>query len=111
MYRCSLRALDKILLESTLVLLLLCRGLESTVTELGRGVDPLELDLLQSLSRGVNEHGLAESHDTLLGTRDGTLDHNEVVVDLTISDESTQTVELLAAVLYRVPTCQNKLTE
>lgn len=40
----------EILLESTLELLLLRRGLESTVTELGGGVDPLEADLLQSLS-------------------------------------------------------------
>lgn len=40
----------EILLESTLELLLLRRGLESTVTELGGGIDPLEADLLQSLS-------------------------------------------------------------
>lgn len=37
----------QILLEGTLVLLLLCRGLESTVSEFGRGIDPLEADLLQ----------------------------------------------------------------
>lgn len=82
----------KVLLESTLVLLLLGRGLESTVSELGRGVDPLEADLLEGSSGGLGEHGLSEGHDTLLNTRDGTLEHNEVVVDLTVADETTETV-------------------
>lgn len=82
----------KVLLESTLVLLLLGRGLESTVSELGRGVDPLEADLLESPSGGLGEHGLSEGHDTLLNTRDGTLEHNEVIVDLTVADETTETV-------------------
>lgn len=79
-----------ILLEETLVLLLLGGSLESTVSKLGRGVDPFELDLLESLPGGVGEHGLAESHDTLLGTGDGALDHDEVVVDLTVADEATE---------------------
>ena len=79
----------EVLLERTLVLLLLRRRLEGTVTELGRGVDPLELDLLQGLPRGVREHGLAQGHDTLLGAGDGALDHDEVVVDLAIADEAT----------------------
>lgn len=67
------------------------------MSELGRGVDPLELDLLEGLSRGVDEHGLAEGHDTLLDTRDGTLDHDEVVGDLTVSDETTQTRDRILA--------------
>ena len=82
----------KVLLESTLVLLLLGRGLVSTVCELGRGVDPREADLLESPSGGLGEHGLSEGHDTLLDTRDGTLEHNEVIVDLTVADETTETV-------------------
>jgi hypothetical protein len=82
---------SQILLEGTLELLLLGRGLESTVSELGRSVDPLEADLLESLSGGVGEHGLAQSHDTLLGTGNRALDHDEVVVDLTVADEATQT--------------------
>jgi hypothetical protein len=81
----------EILLERTLVLLLLGRGLESTVTKLGRGVDPLEVDLLKSPAGGVREHGLAQRHDTLLNTRDRALDHDEVVVDLTIADETAET--------------------
>jgi hypothetical protein len=82
----------KVLLESTLVLLLLGRGLESTMSELGRGVDPLEADLLEGLSGGLREHGLSEGHDTLLGTRDRALEHDEVVLDLTVADETTKTV-------------------
>lgn len=70
------------------------------MSELGRGVDPLEADLLQGPSGGVHEHGLAESHDTLLGTGNGTLDHDEVVVDLTIADEATQTGKESANVSY-----------
>lgn len=85
----------EVLLEGTLDLLLLGRGLVSTVTELGRGVDPLELDLLEGAAGGVDEHGLAESHDTLLDTRDGTLEENEVVLDLTVADEATHANRLL----------------
>ena len=81
----------EVLLERALELLLLRRGLESTVTELRRGVDPLEVDLLKGLARGVGEHGFAEGHDTLLGTGDRALDHDEVVVDVTVADETTKT--------------------
>ena len=83
----------EVLLESTLVLPLLGGGLVSTVTELGRGVDPLELDLLESPPGGVGEHRLAESHDPLLDTRASTLDHDEVVLDLTVTDKATHTDE------------------
>lgn len=37
----------------------------------------------------MDEHGLAESDDALLDTRDGTLEHNVVVVDLSVADETT----------------------
>lgn len=93
----------KILLEGTLVLLLLRRGLESTVSELGRGVDPLEADLLEGFSGSLGEHGLSKSHDSLLGTRDRALDHDEVVVDLTIADEATETIKVLAIVCQPIP--------
>lgn len=61
------------------------------MTKLGGGIDPFEVDLLEGTARGVSEHGLAESHDTLLDTRNGSLEHDEVVVDLTIADETTET--------------------
>jgi len=59
------------------------------VTELRGCVDPLELDLLGGAAGSVDEHGLAESDNALLDTRDGTLEHNEVVVDLSVADEAT----------------------
>ena len=37
----------------------------------------------------MDEHRLAESDDALLDTGDGTLEHNEVVVDLSVADEAT----------------------
>ena len=79
----------EVLLEGTLVLPLLRWGLVGTVSELGRGVDPLELDLLERPSAGVDEHGLAQSHDTLLDTRAVAFEENEVVLDLTVADEAT----------------------
>ena len=65
------------------------------MTELRGGVDPLELDLLEGLAGGVDEHGLAESHDSLLDTGNGALDHDEVVVDLAVADEATHGGDLL----------------
>lgn len=82
---------SQILLEGTLVLLLLGRCLESTVTKLGRGIDPFEVDLLEGTARGVREHGLAEGHDTLLDTGDGALEHDKVVVDGAVADEASHT--------------------
>jgi hypothetical protein len=79
----------EVLLHHTLVLPLLRRGLVGTMSELGRGVDPLELDLLERPSAGVNKHGLAQSHDALLDTRAVTLEENEVVLNLTVAYEAT----------------------
>lgn len=61
----------------------------------GRCVDPLEGNLLESLAGGVLVHRLAQSNDTLLGTGDGALDHDEVVLDHTVADEATQRSDLL----------------
>ena len=61
------------------------------MTELGGGVDPLEVDLLGGPSAGLGVKGLAQGHDTLLNTRDGTLEQDEVVLNLTVADEATKT--------------------
>lgn len=81
---------NKILLESADELALLGGGLVSSVTELGRGVDPFELNLLESSPAGVGEHALAEGHDPLLDTGNGTLEEHVVVLDVTIADEATE---------------------
>lgn len=62
------------------------------MAELGRGVDPLELNLLGGPPAGLGVQGLAQGHDALLDTRDGTLDEEEVVLHLTVADEATHAV-------------------
>jgi hypothetical protein len=79
----------QLLLESTHETLLLGSGLETTVTELGRGIDELEGDLLESGTLGVGDEGLADGDDTLLSTSNTTLDHQEVLVDNTVVRETT----------------------
>jgi hypothetical protein len=79
---------SEILLEGTEELLLLCKSLVSTVSELGRGVDPFEVDLLERSSAGVDEHGFADGHDTLLNTWDAAFEQQEVILDLTIAYEA-----------------------
>lgn len=61
------------------------------MTELGGGVDPFELDLLERPPAGVDEHALAECDNSLLDTRASTLEEEEVVLDLTVADEATHT--------------------
>ena len=85
----------EVLLEGTLVLPLLGEGLVSTVTELGGGIDPLELDLLGGSAGGLGVQSLAQSHNTLLDTGNGALDHDEVVLDLTVVDETTHAGQML----------------
>jgi hypothetical protein len=80
-----------VLLERTQEVVLLLRSLVCTVTELRRGVDPLQLNLLQGLSRGVNEHRLSECHDSLLDTRNRTLEDDKIILDLTISNKAAHT--------------------
>lgn len=92
----SLRSSNKILLERTQELSLLLRSLVCTVTELGRSVDPLELDLLKCLAGCVREHGFSESDDSLLDTWDRALEENKVVLDLTVADEATHSIKRLA---------------
>lgn len=65
------------------------------MAKLGRGVDPLEVDLLGGLSADLGVKGLAESQDTLLGTGNRALDNDKVVLDLTVADETTETVYTL----------------
>merc|ERR1719203_770834 len=64
--------------------------LEATVSKLGGGIDELELNLFQSRARGLRKESLAQGDDTLLGTDNTTLDHDEVVVNNTVMRETTQ---------------------
>lgn len=87
----TLSSSNEILLEGTHESALLLGSLESTVAELGRSIDPFELGLLGRPPVGLGVQSLAQSHDTLLNTGDGTLKEEEVVLDLTVVDETTHT--------------------
>lgn len=64
--------------------------MESTLTEFGSSVDPLKGDLLGGLSGGLSVQRLSQGDNSLDWTWDGTLDHDEVVSDLTVSDKTTK---------------------
>jgi len=83
------------LLEWAHELSLLLDGLESTVTELGGGIDALEVDLLQVLSLVVHQEWLSEEDWSLSHTHARALDHDEVVLDLTVVWEATDWVDAL----------------
>ena len=74
---------------------LLGGGLEASVSELGRGVDELEVDLLEGDALGVLEERLAEGDDALLGADDGALEHEPVLVDHSVVGESAHGVDAL----------------
>ena len=59
-----------------------------TYAELRRGVDELELDLLEIPTRSVDHERFAEGDNTLLGTRNGTLEHEEVILHDTVVRET-----------------------
>jgi len=81
---------DLLLLDASEELALLLVGLEASMSDLGGGIDELEGDLFQSGTLGLNEKGLAERDATLLGSHDATLDHEPVLVDLTVVRESSE---------------------
>lgn len=63
------------------------------MTELGAGIDELQLDLLQSQSLGVHQKRLTESQDALLGSNATSLDHDEILLHLTIMGEAAHGVD------------------
>jgi len=79
-----------LLLDDTVETSLLVGGLETTVTELGGGIDELGHALLQSGTRGLGEQGLSEGEHTTLGADDATLEHEVLLVDDTVVRETTE---------------------
>lgn len=59
------------------------------MTEFGRGVDELEVDLLQSTAARLDQQGLAQGQHPLLGSNHTALQHQEVIGHFTIADKST----------------------
>lgn len=59
------------------------------MTHLGRSIDKLELDSLQVLSAGVLHQRLSKNQRSLLNSDNGSLQHDPVLIDLTIMNESS----------------------
>lgn len=74
---------------------LLLAGLETTVTELRRGVDELELDLLEVFLAGGDDHALSQEQESLLWAHCAALEHEEVVLDGTVVGESSHGGDVL----------------
>ena len=65
------------------------------MTELGGGINELNLDLFESGTRCLREERLAQSDDALLGTRAASLDHHVILLHLTIVRESSHGSDVL----------------
>merc|ERR550532_3117452 len=72
-------------------------SLEPSMSELGAGVDELEADLLQGPLLGVGQERLPQGEGALLGANAATLDHDEVLLDLSVMGESSHGVDGLVS--------------
>lgn len=65
------------------------------MTEFGGSIDPFEVDFFFGSGAGLLEKRFAKSDDTLAGTGNTTLDHEEVLGDNTILRETTERGDVL----------------
>merc|ERR1712045_1071078 len=82
-----------VLLEGSHEGSLLLVGLEPAVAELGGGVDELELHVLQSSLLGMGQQTLTQGQGPFLGSDATTLDHKEVLLDLSVVREAAHGVD------------------
>jgi len=68
-------------------------GLESTVTELGGGIDGFQVDLFQIFSFVVGQQWFSENDWSLSDTHAGSLDHDKVVLDFTVVWEASDWID------------------
>jgi hypothetical protein len=108
---CSRQAL-LVLLEGSHEGHLVLRGLEATVTELGTGVNELEVDLLESATLSVHQQGLAQGDATLLGSDATALEHDEVLLHLSVVGEASHGVDgLVSNVVFGGSVVLNELVK
>jgi len=67
------------------------------VTQFGGSIDELEVDFFGGGSGDLGHQGLSEHEDSLLGSDNTSLDHDEVISDDTIVGETTQRCDVLFA--------------
>merc|ERR1712107_533881 len=72
-------------------------SLEATVSHLGAGVDELKADLLHVPLLGVGQEGFSEGKDSLLVTNAGALEHDEVLLQLSVVGEASHGVDGLVS--------------
>eukprot|EP00736_Rhodelphis_marinus_P002706 Rmarinus@m.23776 len=65
------------------------------MAKLGRSIDELEVDLLESAALGLGEERLPQSKGTLLRTSNAALEHNVVLRNLTVVGEATKGGDVL----------------
>lgn len=61
------------------------------------GIDELKIDCLQCRALSVSQQGLSQSDDALLSTDATSLDHNEIVANLTVEWEATHWCDCLVS--------------
>ena len=81
--------------KGSMELVLLFEGLETTMAELGGGVDELDLDLFGHPVAGGWEKRLAENNGSLLGSEDLTSDEEVILVDFTVEGETAHRGDVL----------------
>ena len=59
------------------------------MSELGRGVDPFEIGLLQCFPLHVGDQGFSQGQDALLWSDAAAVEHDEVVLHFAVVGEST----------------------
>jgi len=65
------------------------------VSQLGRSIDELKVDFFVGGSGGLGQQTLSEHDDSLLGSDDASLNHDEVVVNNSVVGESSHGGDLL----------------
>jgi len=68
-------------------------GLESTVTELGGGIDRFEIDFLQIFSFVVGQQRFPQNNWSLSDAHARSLDHDEIVLDFTVVREASDWID------------------
>lgn len=72
-----------------------------TYPELGAGVHKFELNFLEIPTARVDHERFANGDHTLLGTRNGSLEHQKVVLDDTVVGEATHGCDgLLGSIVF-----------
>lgn len=78
-----------IALESTLILPLFGKSLESSMALLGGSINELQVNLLLRCARGLRKQALAKGDNALPSPDHASLDHNPIFIDGTIVGKTT----------------------